>query len=185
MSTNGVHFLAFDKAKARLAETEEEYKAASQQLDEALKMGDLRENAEYDVAKDAVARIARMRDELSPVVTMPVVRSNDNVSIIEEGSVVHLIVHSITPTPVKPGSDEFEAAKNGAAEFEGVLMFGATLNIHELLVDNALAADTPIGRFLVGRQPGDYSVPVPAGYANITATKLSSKTTVGDLYCKM
>lgn len=185
MAVNGVHFMALDKARSRLAATEEEYRKASHQLDEAIKMGDLRENAEYDAAKAAVARIAKERDELVPVTAMPVVKSNDNISIVEEGSVVHVVIHSITPSPVKPDSPEFKALKEKEPAFEGVLMYGATLNIHELLVDNALAVDTPIGQFILGKQPGDYSVAVPAGFANITVEKLSADTNPEELFCKV
>lgn len=185
MATNGIHFLALDKAKLKLAAADEEYKVASIQLDEAVKMGDLSENAEYDAARATVAKIATIRNELSPVVTMQVVKSNDNISLVEEGSILHILIHSVTPTPVKPGSPEFEAAKAGPPEFEGVLMFGATLSIHELLTDCALSSDTPIGRFLLGKQPGDYSIQVPAGYANITAIKLSNKTDADALYCRL
>lgn len=186
MESKGVHFMALDSAKQRLATVEEEYKEVARQLDEAVKMGDLRENSEYDAAKEAMSRVVRVRDELQPVVTMPVVKSNDNISVIEEGSVVQLSVWSITPSPVTPGSAEFESLKqSGVCAFEGIMMFGATLEVHELLVDKALASDTPIGKFILGKQPGDYSIPVPAGYANITATKLTNKTAVENLYCKL
>ena len=185
MATNGVHFMALDKARGRLAETEEEYKRASHQLDEAIKMGDLSENAEYDAAKASVAKIAKERDELLPVVAMPVVKSNDNISIIEEGSVVRVTIYSITPSPVKPGTAAFNQLKEGKPAFDGLLMYGATLRVHELLVDKALSAETPIGKFLLGKQPGEYSVAVPAGFANISVEKLPSTTSVDDLYCEL
>lgn len=185
MATNGVHFMALDKARSRLAATEEEYKAASKQLDEAIKMGDLKENAEYDAAKASVAKIAKERDELMPVTVMPVVRSNDNISIIEEGSIIHLVIYSITQLPVKPGTSEFQTIKSQTPVFDGVLMYGATLRLHELLVDNALASDTPVGEFILGKQPGDYSIAVPAGFANVTVEKLKSDTKPEELYCKL
>lgn len=186
MESKGVHFMALDSAKHRLAAVEEEYKEVARQLDEAVKMGDLRENSEYDAAKEAMSRVVRVRDELQPVVTMPVVRSNDNISVIEEGSVVRLNVWSITPSPITPGSPEFEALKqSGSCDFDGIMMFGATLEVHELMADKALASDTPIGKFILGKQPGDYSVPVPAGHANITVQKLPSQTSVEELYCNL
>ena len=186
MNHNGVHFMALDSAKRRLAEVEGEYKEIARQLDEAVKMGDLSENSEYDAAKEAMSRVVKVRDELQPVVTMPVIKSNDNISVIEEGSVIKLNLWSVSPSPVTPGSKEFDMLKNtDACVFEGVLMFGATLEVHELLSDKALSTDTPIGKYILGKQSGDYSVPVPAGYANITVTKLTNRTDVGDLFCTL
>lgn len=185
MASKGVHFMALDSAKARLAASEGEYKQASQQLEEAVKMGDLRENAEYDIAKAAVQRVARERDALTPVITMPLVKSNDNISIIEEGSVIHLVIHNITPAPVSPGTKEFEELKSCQPAFEGTLMYGATLDIHELLTDSALSTDTAIGTSIYGKQPGDYSVAVPAGFANLTVEKLLSSTKLEELGCKL
>lgn len=182
---DGIHFMALDGIRSRLAETEQEYQQASQQLDEALKMGDLRENAEYDMAKSTLSRVAMLRDELSPALTMAPVKSNDNVRVIEEGSIIELTVWSLTPNPLPTTSPRFQELKQGEPEFKGILMFGATLRIHELLTDKALATDTAVGRFIVGKQPGDYSVPVPGGFANITVEKLQSTTGREELYCEM
>lgn len=185
MANNGVHFMAVEKARARLSESELEYSEARQQLDEAIKMGDLRESSEYDAAKAAVARIAKERDALQPVLLMPVVRANDNIPIITEGSVVEVVIYSVTNAPVEPGTDQFMQEKNKDPLFRGILMYGATLEVHELLADKALSSDTPIGKFLLGKQPGDYSVAVPAGFANISVNKLSTNTKVSELYCEV
>lgn len=182
----GIHFLLLQDTKKQLAETEVAYNEARNQLEEAIKMGDLRENSEYDAAKEAVARIVALRDELSPVMTMSTIRSNDNVSVIEEGSILHLTIYNVTSSPVNPGTAEFEALKaSGTYAFDSKIMFGGTLDIHELLSDKALAADTPIGRFILGKQPGDYTVPVPAGHANLTVEKLPTTTTTEELYCDL
>lgn len=185
MEIKGVHFLALDKTKKRIEEIEEEYKAKVKELEEALKDGDLRENSPVDAAREQVNRLARERDDLTPVVTMPVVKANDNITVFEAGSVIKLTIHNVTQTPVTAGTSEFEKLKELPPAFEGVLMYGGTLGYQELLLDYALADDTPVGKFLLGRQPGDYSISVPAGFANVTAEKL--KTTVGleDLYCKV
>ena len=183
---NGIHFMAVESTKERLVTVEKEYAQASQQLNEAVKLGDLSENAEYDAAKEAVNRLAREREELAPVITMPVIRSSDNIGILEEGSVIRLVVHSVTPAPVKPDSKEFEDLKNsGVSAFEGVLMYGGTLSMHELLTDKAFSATTAVGKFIHGKQPGDYSIAVPGGFANVTVEKLHSSTPHEDLFCKL
>lgn len=185
MSTKGVHFLALDSAKRRLAELDEQYKEVSRQLDEAIKMGDLRENAEYDIAKANKNRIAKERDELIPVLTMPVVRSNDNLDIIEEGSIIYLRIHSQTSDPVPVGTPEFEALKTQPAEFEGLLMFGGTLNYQEFMEHKALSTSSAVGKFILGKPSGDYSVPVMSGYVNITVRKEKSNVSASDLYCNV
>lgn len=185
MATNGVHFMAIEKARERLAASEGEYISAVQQLDEAIKMGDLRESSEYDAAKAAVARIAKERDALQPVLSMPVIKANDNIPAIAEGSIVHIKIYSVTSEPVTPSTPQFEQEKQKPVVFEGVLMYGATLEIHELMADKALSASTPIGKFLLGKQPGDYSVAVPAGFANISVEKLSSNTKASELFCEV
>ena len=185
MAVEGVHYLALSKAKDRYAATEAEFAVAKQRLDEAIKLGDLSENAEYDTAKSAVNRLSRELDELSPVVTMSPVHANEAVSIIEEGSVVEVIIHSITHNPVPPGSAAFGEAKEGTPAFKGHIMFGASLSFHELLNDHILAASTPVGKYILGKQPGDYSVPVPAGFANLSVRKLEGRVKTEDLYCTL
>lgn len=185
MIANGVHFMAVDKAKAKLTQLDEEYAVASAQLDEAIKMGDLRENAEYEIAKSAVQHITRERESVAAVMGMPIVRANDNIQVIEEGSVVKLTIHGVSSHPVKVGTKEFEEIKKQPPSFEGVLMYGATLSYQELLSDNALSVDTPMGKFLLGKQPGEYSIPVPAGFAVVTAEKLKTSTSPDELCCKL
>ena len=179
-----VHFLALAGAQAKLAETEQEYKRASQQLDEAIKLGDLRENSEYEAAKASVQRIANERDLLSPVLQLPVVKAPDGLDVLQEGAVIKLTVHNVTPSPVTPGTAEFEELQKAPPSFEGILMFGGTLEHQELMADCALDVSTPVGMFLTGKRPGSYSVQVPAGFANITVVKLKSEIPEGGLYAK-
>lgn len=185
MSMQGIHFLGLDNARSRLRDVENRYEEASVRLDEAIKLGDLRENSEYDIAKELSRKLTAEMDELSSAILLPVVRSSDNVPTIEEGSVVEVTVHSVTKSPIPVGSPEFDALKQGEPAFRGTLMFGATLSVHELIADNALSTDTPIGKYILGKQSGDYNVPVLAGFANITVRKLSSDTTTEQLYCSL
>lgn len=191
MSVDGVHYLSLGQARERYAQTTAEFDVAKQRLAEAVAMGDLRENAEYDVAKDAVGRLARELDALQPVLSMPAVRANDSVLVIQEGCVIELIIHSLTQNPITPGSEEFNKLKRATESgqltpaFHGLLAYGATMSFHELLVDNILSADTEIGAFLLGKPTGDYSVEVAGGFSNLTVTKVYDVETASILYCEL
>lgn len=184
MHGSGVHFMAVDKAKARLAQLDVEYATASAQLDEAIKMGDLRENAEYDIAKAEVQRVTREREDLSDIITMDIVRANDNIPVIVEGSVIHITIWDVATTYCKVGSEKFNAIKQARKDnpsFDGVLMYGATLSYQDLLEDKALSVETPIGKALLGQPSGDYMITVPGGFACVSVEKLKSSTELDEL----
>lgn len=174
MTEKGVHYLARAKITERLARVEEEIKTVSVQLHEAINMGDLRENSEYDAAKEAMGKLTRERDMLAPVLSMAVVRSGDNIKIFEEGCVLDLKVYGTTLAPLEPRSEEFSQAIKGDPVFQGIVMLGGTLPIQELLVDSALDVDTPVGSYLLGKPSGRYSIKVPGGFAVVVATRLKS-----------
>lgn len=186
MSEKGVHYLAYSSIRQRIEKNAVELSDASVQLQEALKLGDLRENSEYDAAKDLMSKITKERDMLSPVLSMPQIRANDSASIFEEGCVIDLKVYNMTPGPMDTRSEKFaDMMKTSVPIFEGILMYGGTLPIQELLVDSALSVDTPIGKFLLGKQPGAYSIQVPGGFANIYVRKLrTAEVKFEDLHCK-
>lgn len=185
MAEKGVHYLAYSSIRQRLEENAKEVATASEQLQEALKMGDLRENSEYDAAKDRMGKVTKERDMLTPVLSMPQVRANDSASIFEEGCVIELKVFNMTPEPMDTRSEAFNKMMATTQPiFEGILMYGGTLPIQELLTDSALSVDTPIGGYLLGRQPGAYSIQVPGGFANVYARKLrSTEFKVEDIHC--
>lgn len=185
MAEKGVHYLAYTSIRQRLEENAKEVATASEQLQEALKMGDLRENSEYDAAKERMGKVTKERDMLTPVLSMPQVRANDSASIFEEGCVMELKVFSMTPEPLEPRSEAFNKMMATTQPiFEGVLMYGGTLPIQELLTDSALSIDTPIGSYLLGKQSGPYSIQVPGGFANVYAKKLrSTEFKLEDIHC--
>lgn len=175
MAEKGVHYLAYSNIRQRLEKNAEELESATVQLQEALKLGDLRENSEYDAAKDLMGKVTKERDMLVPVLSMPQVRANDSASIFEEGCVILLKVFNMTPEPMETRGDAFaKMMETTEPIFEGTLMYGGTLPIQELLADAALSVDTPIGGYLLGKQSGAYSIQVPGGFANIYAKKLRS-----------
>lgn len=186
LAEKGIHYLSYNSIKERLAANAEEYEEVAVELQEALQMGDLRENSEYDAAKERLSRVTKERDMLQPVLSMPQVRANDSISVFEEGCVMDLKVYCMTPEPMDPRSDAFsKMTVTTDPIFSGVVMFGGTLPIQELLSDAALSTDTPIGEYLLGRQPGAYSIQVPGGFANVVAKKLkSTEFTLEDIGCE-
>lgn len=175
MESKGIHYLAQAKIKERLDANAIELERVSDQLAEAVRMGDLSENSEYDAALEARAKVRREREALLPVLTMPVVRASDNVSIFEEGCVVDLKVYGTVDKPLEGNSQEFtNIVTNQEPQFSGLVMLGGTLAIQDLLTDAALSIDTPIGAYLLGKQSGRYSVKVPGGFAIVAAKKLRS-----------
>ena len=180
-----MHYLAYASIKKRLDQNAKDVAAATVQLQEALQLGDLSENSEYDAAKDLMRKVTRERDMLTPVLSMPQVKANDSASIFEEGCVIELKLYGMTPEPMERGSAAFnQMVASVTPVFEGILMLGGTLPIQELLTDAALDVETPIGGYLLGKQSGLYSVPVPGGFANISAKKLkSTEFNTEDIHC--
>lgn len=185
MVTEGIHYLSLSKARNKYEHLSVEYAQAKKQLAEAAAMGDLRENAEYDAAKTAVGKIAKELEALQPVMSMASIRANDAVLVIQEGCVIDLIIHKLTSVPVQPGSDEFEALKKESPTFHGLLAYGASIGLHELLVDDILKIDTPIGAVLLGKPAGDYSIEVPGGFSNLTVSKVFDIEDAAYLYCEI
>lgn len=184
-SENGIHYLAYDKLKARYDEVVEEYHQVSVQLQEAVALGDLKENSEYDAAKATMSKISRERDVLSSILVLPQIRSNNSLNVFEEGCVIELKIYSLTSTPMDTTSDQFkQMVETKVPDFEGVCLLGGTVSVQELLKDSALDINTPIGTALLGKQPGWYSVQVPGGFANLTAKKLhDGEFTMDDVQC--
>lgn len=175
MESKGIHYLAQAKIKQRLENNTQEFARVTEQLQEAVRMGDLRENSEYDAALEARAKVRREREMLLPVLTMPVLRASDNIAIFEEGCVVELRVYGTVDRPLDGNSVEFsKIVEQQSPQFEGKVMLGGTLPIQDLLADAALSIETPIGAYLLGKQSGRYSIKVPGGFAIVTASKLRS-----------
>ena len=185
MAVNGIHYLIYEKARDRYNAVQVELVKARERLNEAIALGDLRENSEYDAAKDTVGRLVWESEELQAVMSKGQVHASTDIDLIQEGSVIELAVYVLTKSPVRPGSTDFEELKSNPPVFRGVLAYGATLGYHELLRDSVLKIDTPVGKFLLGKRSGDYSVPVRDGFSNISVQKLSGEITTADLYCKV
>lgn len=180
MAEQRIHYLALSGIEKRIADLKSDRESANAQLQEALAMGDLRENSEYDAAKDEMQRIVKELDSLTPSLSLKPIKANPNARVIEEGCVIKLCIYSVTQSPApesisRPGPDGSQPSK----VFEGLLMYGGTVPGQDLLSDHALSADTPIGHYILGKQPGFYNVKVPGGHANLTVEKVVTDPETG------
>lgn len=118
--------------------------AASRAIAEAREKGDLKENAEYDAAKEAQglleAKIQRLESDLS------------NVRILEEGNIDTSKVSILTKVTVTNLLNKKQSTYHLVSEKEADLKLGK------------ISVSSPIGKGLLGKQVGEVAdVVVPAG----------------------
>src|SRR6516225_1502658 len=136
---------ALDQLKADLQKLKTvERQAASKAIAEARDKGDLRENAEYDAAKEAQglleAKIQRFESELA------------NARIMEEGSIDTSKVSVLTKVTVTNLNAKKQFTYHLVSEKEADLKLGK------------ISITSPIGKGLLGKQVGEVAeVVVPAG----------------------
>jgi transcription elongation factor GreA len=118
--------------------------AASKAIAEAREKGDLRENAEYDAAKEAQglleAKIQRLESELV------------NARVIDQGTIDTSKVSILTKVTVTNLTNKKQMTYHLVSEKEADLKLGK------------ISVTSPIGRGLLGKQVGEVAnVQVPAG----------------------
>jgi transcription elongation factor GreA len=118
--------------------------AASKAIAEAREKGDLRENAEYDAAKEAQglleAKIQRLEGELA------------NARVIDEGTIDTSKVSILTKVTVTNLTNKKQITYHLVSEKEADLKLGK------------ISVTSPIGKGLLGKQIGEVAeVKVPAG----------------------
>ena len=121
-----------------------ERQAASRAIAEAREKGDLRENAEYDAAKEAQglleAKIQKLEGDLA------------NARIIDEGSIDTSKVSILTKVTVTNLDNKKQMTYHLVSEKEADLKLGK------------ISVTSPIGKGLLGKQVGEVAdVQVPAG----------------------
>ncbi|HTQ28954.1 MAG TPA: transcription elongation factor GreA [Puia sp.] len=145
---NGITYLtkdALDQLKTDLQRMKTiDRPAASRAIAEAREKGDLRENAEYDAAKEAQglleAKIQKLEGELA------------NARIIEEGSIDTSKVSILTKVTVTNLNNKKQVTYHLVSEKEADLKLGK------------ISVTSPIGKGLLGKQVGEVAeVQVPAG----------------------
>ena len=187
MADKGIHYLVLASSKERYKQVTEDLIETQKQFEEAKAEGDLSENFASDDLRERVKMLAREQDALRPVLSMSSVEAPD-VDIVTEGCVIDLTVYTRFSSPVKPGSEEFESLKeeNGGKppEFHGVLAFGGALPIHVILTDFILSVDSPVGRSLLHKRPGDYCFKTPDGFSALTVKIVHGVKSSSELYCE-
>jgi len=116
----------------------------SKQIAEARDKGDLSENAEYDAAKDAQGHLEAKIAQLEVVV--------GNARIIDESTIDTSKVSILSKVKIKN-------SKNGM-EFTYTLVAEEEANLKE----QKISIDSPIGKGLLGKKPGDKAqIKTPGG----------------------
>ena len=128
--------------------------AASRAIAEAREKGDLKENAEYDAAKEAQglleARISRMEGEMA------------NVRILETSSIDTSKVSILTKVTITNTATKKSVTYQIVSEKEADLKLGK------------ISITSPIGRGLLGKKPGDIAeVKAPNGILNFRVDEIT------------
>ena len=152
-----IHYVTaegLEKLKAELNQLIAERPAISRQIAEARDKGDLSENAEYDAAKEAQGilemKIAKMEDVIS------------SARIMDESKLNTTHVQMLNKVKIKNLANQ--------TEMEYTLVGESEANLKE----GKLAAATPIGKALIGKQKGDIvEVTVPSGLIKFEILNIS------------
>ena len=129
--------------------------AASKAIAEAREKGDLRENAEYDAAKEAQglleAKIQRMEGELA------------NARIMDEGDIDTTKVSVLTKVTVTNLNTKKQVTYHLVSEKEADLKLGK------------ISVSSPIGKGLLGKHVGEVAeVQAPAGMLKFKVEKITA-----------
>ena len=152
-----IHYVTaegLEKLKAELNQLIAERPVISRQIAEARDKGDLSENAEYDAAKEAQGllelKIAKLEDTIATA------------RIIDESKINTNFVQMLNKVKIKNLSNQ--------AVMEYTLVGESEANLKE----GKLAAATPIGKALIGKQKGDIvEVKVPSGLVKFEILNIS------------
>jgi len=152
-----IHYVTaegLEKLKAELNQLAAERPFISRQIAEARDKGDLSENAEYDAAKEAQGilelKIAKMEDTIATA------------RIIDESKINTTHVQMLNKVKIKNLINQ--------AVMEYTLVGESEANLKE----GKLAAATPIGKALIGKQKGDVvEVKVPSGWLKFEILNIS------------
>lgn len=153
-----IHYLTaegLEKLKAELAHMiSVERPAISKAIAEARDKGDLSENAEYDAAREAQGLLELKISQMQNLVA--------NARVIDESKLNTDHVQMLNKVKIKN-------LKTGA-----VMQYTLTGESEANIKEGKLAATTPIGRALMGKQKGDVvDVQVPSGMLKFEILEIS------------
>lgn len=152
--TNYVSQITFDKMQADLHKLKSvDRPAASAAIGEAREKGDLKENAEYDAAKEAQGLLEAKINTLEAALS--------NARILDESTIDVTRVSILTKVTVTNQSTKKEITWQIVSESEADLKAGK------------ISVTSPIGKGLLGKKKGEIAeVVVPAGTMKFTIDKI-------------
>ncbi len=152
-----IHYVTaegLEKLKAELAEAVSQRPIISKQIAEARDKGDLSENAEYDAAKEAQGLLELKISKLENLVA--------NARVIDESKINTDRIQMLNKVKLK------NLLNNQIVEY--TLVGESEANFRE----GKLAAATPIGKALIGKERGDVvEVVVPSGVLKFEVLDIS------------
>ena len=152
-----IHYVTaegLEKLKAELAEAISQRPIISKQIAEASDKGDLSENAEYDAAKEAQGLLELKISKLENLVA--------NARVIDESKINTDRIQMLNKVKLK------NLLNNQIVEY--TLVGESEANFRE----GKLAAATPIGKALIGKERGDIvEVVVPSGVLKFEVLDIS------------
>jgi len=153
--TNYVTQETFDRMKAELHTLKTVNRpAASRAIGEAREKGDLKENAEYDAAKEAQGLLEAKINQLEGVLA--------NARVIDESTIDTTRVSILTKVTLTNMASKKTVTYQIVSENEADLKAGK------------ISVTSPIGSGLLGKVPGDVAeVSVPAGTMKFKVEKIS------------
>jgi transcription elongation factor GreA len=145
----------FEQMKAQLQQMKGvERPAASRAIAEAREKGDLKENAEYDAAKEAQGMLEARIKQLEGVIATARILNENNIDISK--------VSILTKVTVTNMGTKKSVTYKIVSEKEADLKAGK------------ISVTSPIGKGLLGKVPGDIAeVQVPAGLLKFRVDKIS------------
>jgi transcription elongation factor GreA len=154
--TNYVKQETFEKMKAELQHMKGiERPAASKAIAEAREKGDLKENAEYDAAKEAQGMLEAKIKQLEGIIA--------TARIVEEGSIDTSKVSILTIVTLTNLATSKKVTYQIVSEKEADLK------------QNKISASSPIGKGLLGKAVGEIAeISVPAGLIKFKVEEITS-----------
>lgn len=192
----GLHSVLREKTVERMKQLDTEIEERKQELREAVSMGDLSENSEFDSAKADLTTLLeekRYFKELLDIPTLPV----RNTDIIEPGCIIDIEIYGPSKQPkllhgstVNGSLNKFSLTSqntnsssgngidlttltgNEAPDFKGTLLFGGATSKHTCSSDHVFLEDTPVGKGINGKPSGVYEIEGPVGFLLVYVKKV-------------
>lgn len=167
----GIHHMLYSETKQALIELEKKIEVAKQKLEDAINLGDLSENAEYEASRSELGKLHREYDALCQIQGIEVLMSS-NSDTIEPGCIIHLKLND---------------GLGQQGSFEGTLLYGGDLDTHFLTRDFVLSLNSPIGKSIQSKRSGEtIQVPnCPKGIVSVTVEKIKYNPNDPETYPKL